>query len=108
MIAKQDFQPTSPPLRVHWRRHVSAKNPDFWILRTARTDRTLNRELEEIVHQFVTACIGVSGSYERSVEVEGKDISFQFLSKSWVYFNTNFQNDSIDSLSRRPSTSTHA
>jgi hypothetical protein len=74
MIAKQDFQPTSPPLRVHWRSHVSAENPDRWIPRTARTDRTLNRVLEEIIHHFVAACIGIDGGYERSVEVEGTEI----------------------------------
>jgi hypothetical protein len=32
--------------------------------------------LEEIIHHFVTVCIGIVGGYEQSVEVEGKDISF--------------------------------
>lgn len=76
MIAKQDFQPTSPPLRVHWSSCASAENPDCCIPRTARTDWTLNRVLEEIIHHFVTVCIGIVGGYKRSVEMEGKDISF--------------------------------
>jgi hypothetical protein len=32
------------------------------------------RVLEEIIHHFVAACIGIDGGYERSVEVEGTEI----------------------------------